>query len=127
MSTLSDAAKEQLSIYDKSIYVEPDCVDSATPLPVHCNQMNLGQECRGCYLTCEGARKYIEDFAGEIDEWVSAAAFFFLCVVRTCPWDNNGGVQVTSCIRHACIRCGTGWSWAMFAATLTSVAHFLRM
>lgn len=70
MSALSDAAAEQLSIYDKAVYLEPDCINGATPLPVNCNHMGLGQECRGCFLTCDGAMKYMEDFAAEIAQWV---------------------------------------------------------
>lgn len=58
-------------MYDKDLYLEPDCVNGAVPLPVHCNYMGLGQECRGCYMTCEGVERYMEDFADEIEEWVS--------------------------------------------------------
>lgn len=70
-SALSDAAVEQLDIYDKDLYLEPDCVNGATPLPVHCNYMGLGQECRGCYMTCDGVMQYMEDFASEVEIWVS--------------------------------------------------------
>lgn len=64
---------EQLSIYDKDIYVDSDCVDGETPLPVHCNYMGVGQECRGCFTTCDGAERYMIDYAEEIAEWVSRA------------------------------------------------------
>ena len=70
-SSLSQAAQEQLDIYDKDLYLEPACVNGTVPLPVHCNYMGLGQECRGCYMTCEGAMKYMDDFPQEIADWVS--------------------------------------------------------
>lgn len=73
-AALSDADLEQLSIYDKDIYVDFDCVDSETPLPVHCNYMGVGQECRGCFTTCDGALRYMGDYAGELDVWVSYVA-----------------------------------------------------
>lgn len=58
-------------MYDKDLYLEPNCVNGHSPLPVHCNYMGLGQECRGCYMTCCGAMKYMADFADEYAEWVS--------------------------------------------------------
>lgn len=76
-SALSDAAQEQLDVYDKDLYLEPDCVNGAVPLPVHCNYMGLGQECRGCYLTCDGATKYMEDFPEEIEVWGVDAIIHF--------------------------------------------------
>lgn len=72
MSAISAAAAEQLAIYDKDLYLEPDCVNGAVPLPVHCNYMGLGQECRGCFMTCDGATRYTDDFADEIAVWVSS-------------------------------------------------------
>lgn len=72
-AAMSDAAVEQLDMYDKDLYLEADCVNGVVPLPVHCNYMGLGQECRGCFLTCDGATRYQEDFAAEIDVWVSAS------------------------------------------------------
>lgn len=79
LSALSDAAMEQLNIYDKDLYLEPDCVNGTTPLPVHCNFMGLGQECRGCFLTCDGAMKYMDDFPDEITVWGADA------IVHFCP------------------------------------------
>ncbi|CAB1114879.1 unnamed protein product [Ectocarpus sp. CCAP 1310/34] len=40
-------------MYDKGLYLEPDCVNGASPMPVHCNYMGLGQECRGCFMDKE--------------------------------------------------------------------------
>lgn len=82
LSALSDAALEQLSIYDKDLYLERDCVNGATPLPVHCNYMGLGQECRGCFLTCDGATKYMGDFSEEIAVWVRSSVFCCFCFCR---------------------------------------------
>lgn len=71
--SLSDADLVSLEIYDNDMYVEPDCVDdSITELVVGCNFMGLGQSCRGCYMTCEGALKYIEDNGDEIKSRVRA-------------------------------------------------------
>jgi len=81
-AALSDSDLEQLSIYDKDIYVDSDCVDSETPLPVHCNYMGLGQECRGCFKTCDGALRYMDDYAAEIAEWVSYIAQALGCPRR---------------------------------------------
>ncbi|CAM9668249.1 unnamed protein product [Ectocarpus sp. 12 AP-2014] len=79
VSSLSDAAQEQLSMYDKGLYLEPDCVNGASPMPVHCNYMGLGQECRGCFMTCDGATRYLDDFAEEISVWGVDA------IVHFCP------------------------------------------
>lgn len=68
---LSGAAQGQLDIYDNDLYLEPNCVNGYTPLPLHCNYMGLGQECRGCFMTCDGAKKYKTDFAAEYAVWVS--------------------------------------------------------
>lgn len=76
-AALPEAAREQLDKYDKELYLEPDCVDPSTPLPMHCNFMGLGQECRACFMTCDGAERYIMDFADEYAVWVSAPAGLF--------------------------------------------------
>ena len=60
-------------MYDKDLYLEPNCVNGYTPLPVHCNYMGLGQECRGCYKTCDGAAKYMADFPSEVAAWVRSS------------------------------------------------------
>lgn len=80
MSALSGAEVEQLGIYGKDLYLEPDCVNGATPLPVHCNYMGLGQECRGCFLTCDGATQYMDDFSEEITVWVRPSFEKELCL-----------------------------------------------
>lgn len=61
-------------IFDQDLYLEPACTSGATPLPVHCNYMGIGQECRGCYMTCDGVSRYLEDFAEEYAVWVSCVA-----------------------------------------------------
>ncbi|CAM9210567.1 unnamed protein product [Ascophyllum nodosum] len=66
-SSLSDATQEQLAIYAKDIYIEPDCLGGATPLLL-CNYLGLGQECRGCFTTCDGAQDFVSDNPGEIAE-----------------------------------------------------------
>ena len=71
MSAISAAAAEQLAMYDKDLFLDSNCVDDATPLPFHCNFMGIGQECRGCFTTCDGAAMYIEAFAEEIAVFVS--------------------------------------------------------
>lgn len=73
-ASLSDAAQEQLDTYDNDMSLDEKCVDdSASTLVVGCNYMGLGQECRGCYMTCDGAVKYMEDHPEQIDAWVSEA------------------------------------------------------
>lgn len=70
VSALSAAAAEQMDMFGKGLYLEPACVDGTQPLPMHCNYMGIGQECRGCFMTCDGATSYIENFADEIAVWV---------------------------------------------------------
>lgn len=65
-------------MYDKDLYLEDGCVNGAVPLPVNCNYMGLGQACRGCFTTCAGAQKYMEDFPDEIGVWVNCL-FLFVC------------------------------------------------
>lgn len=61
-------------MYSKDLYLEPGCVNGTTPLPMHCNYMGLGQECRGCYMTCMGVMMYMQDYAEEYAIWVRSDA-----------------------------------------------------
>eukprot|EP00752_Nemacystus_decipiens_P006195 g5590.t1 len=65
-SSLTAEDLEGLDVYDFDMYVEPACM---TPehLPNGCNFMGLGQGCRGCYETCEGALYYIKMHKEEIN------------------------------------------------------------
>eukprot|EP00904_Undaria_pinnatifida_P012394 jgi/Undpi1/8285/HiC_scaffold_25.g10754.m1 len=77
VSALSAAAAEQMDMFGKGLYLEPACVDGTQPLPMHCNYMGIGQECRGCFMTCDGATSYIENFADEIAVWGEDAVITF--------------------------------------------------
>lgn len=88
LEALSDAAVEQLEIYDKGLYLEPNCANGFTPMPVHCNYMGLGQECRGCFESCDGAMKYMDDWPQEIDVWVRS------CVLCWCRQRGRGRHRV---------------------------------
>lgn len=71
-SSLSTAALEQLATYDNDIQLDDECVNNEDrKLVVGCNYMGLGQTCRGCYMTCQGALRYLEDYPDQIEEWVS--------------------------------------------------------
>ncbi|CAN0035810.1 unnamed protein product [Ectocarpus fasciculatus] len=77
IDSLSDADQQQLALYDSDMYLEDDCVNDSTPLPLSCNYMGLGQECRGCFLTCVGALKYMEDKPEHIEEYGEDAVMNF--------------------------------------------------
>ena len=49
-NSLNDANQQHLALYDNDMYLEDDCVKDSTSLPLSCNYMGLGQECRGCFL-----------------------------------------------------------------------------
>lgn len=74
MDSLTDEQKAGMAKYDKDLYLEEDCINGTVPLPVHCNYLGLGQECRGCFTTCDGAERYLEDFAAEYAVWVRLAS-----------------------------------------------------
>lgn len=59
-------------MYDKGMYIDPECSDTSIDPLNHCNYLGIGQDCRGCYMTCEGAMRYKEDFAAEYAIVVSA-------------------------------------------------------
>lgn len=69
-SSLTAADLEGLDVYDLDMYIEPACMETTEHLPNGCNFMGLGQGCRGCYETCEGALYYIKMNKNEIDEKV---------------------------------------------------------
>lgn len=65
--SLTAADLEGLDVYDYDMYIEPACTEFTEHLPNGCNFMGLGQGCRGCYETCEGALYYIKMHKDEID------------------------------------------------------------
>ena len=73
-ASLTAADLEGLDVYDFDMYVESACL---TPeyLPNGCNFMGLGQACRGCYETCEGALYYIKMHQDEIALKVGKGVF----------------------------------------------------
>lgn len=80
---LSEANRGYLDLYDKGVYIDPECAAEHAPGDVvaHCNMFNLGQECRGCHNTCEGALAYREDFPDEYAQYVSAVVGFIITTV----------------------------------------------
>ena len=69
-SSMTAADQMQLDVYDTDMYLDPACVSDN--IPNGCNYFGLGQECRGCFMTCDGASTYLEDKAQEIAEKVRA-------------------------------------------------------
>ncbi|CAM9848416.1 unnamed protein product [Ectocarpus fasciculatus] len=59
--------REQLSLatYDMSVYLDAaGCEETLlTEAPGWCNSFGIGQECRSCWLSCDGARLYLADFS----------------------------------------------------------------
>ena len=62
---LDDSMREQMERYDKELFIDPACSEVSEDPVNHCNMLGIGQNCRGCYNTCEGAIQYRIDFAGE--------------------------------------------------------------
>lgn len=62
--THASHASSYLQRYDKAVYTEPMCVSSSVGAPVWCNDFGTGQECRSCWLSCDGARTYASEFPG---------------------------------------------------------------
>lgn len=70
--------REQLEMYDKDLYLDPTCSEVSADPVNHCNMFGIGQDCRACYMTCEGAMAYMIDFSGEYDVVVSNQNKFIL-------------------------------------------------
>lgn len=51
---------ESLDVFDFDMYIDPGCMETIEHRPNGCNFMGLGQGCRGCYETCEGALYYVK-------------------------------------------------------------------
>lgn len=66
LDELTDAQRTQMEIYDKDLYLDPNCTSSVGAVH-HCNYMGIAPDCRGCYSTCEGALLYMEDFMEEYE------------------------------------------------------------
>lgn len=56
-----------LDMYDKALYREPACLGEP-PLPAQCDYMGLAEDCSCCFMTCEGANKYLAEYLEDIDE-----------------------------------------------------------
>lgn len=82
-SSLTAADLESLDVYDFDMYIESGCLQT-TNLPNGCNFMGLGQGCRGCYSTCEGALYYIKMNESEIEEKVRFFRVRVSCAVCFC-------------------------------------------
>jgi len=64
--SLTTANLEGLDVYEFGMYIEPACMETTEHLVSGCNFMGLGQGCRGCYKTCEGALYYVKMHQEEI-------------------------------------------------------------
>lgn len=71
--------REQMDKYGKDLYIDPACSETSIDPVNHCNMFGIGQNCRGCYNTCEGALLYKEDFAAEYAVVVSLISFMNRC------------------------------------------------
>eukprot|EP00903_Cladosiphon_okamuranus_P007826 g7572.t1 len=70
VDTLAEATRVgYMEPYELDLYIEPLCVEPAEHvLPNGCNFMGLGQGCRSCFKTCDGALAYMKAFEVEISE-----------------------------------------------------------
>ncbi|CAN0013007.1 unnamed protein product [Ectocarpus sp. 12 AP-2014] len=63
---------EQLSLatYDMSVFNDAaGCEETLlTEEPHWCNSFEIGQECRSCWLSCDGARLYLADFSWSLED-----------------------------------------------------------
>ena len=80
MDSLSQETVDELEMYDKEVYNEPACLE-APPLPIQCNFMGISQDCSACFMTCDGANKFLADTLLDIEEWVSHSR---VSLVREC-------------------------------------------
>ncbi|MEO0468594.1 MAG: hypothetical protein AAF206_03160 [Bacteroidota bacterium] len=61
--------KRYLARYDMKVYsdikacVEAVATSAAADTPDWCNSFDVGQECRSCWLSCDGARLFLADFS----------------------------------------------------------------